>query len=49
MAIKLKISKNKGQESASIEGGFLSGVTGKVILKTPFGKREILPNGKLKK
>ena len=51
MAIKLKLNKKgeKGQEAASIRGGFLSGVTGKVKLNTPFGKREILPDGKLKK
>ncbi len=47
--IKLKLSKEKGNERAVIKGGLFSKVSGKILLRTPFGNREILPNGKLKK
>lgn len=46
MAIKLRL--NKGPESIKVESGLLSNVTGKIILKTPFGTREIAPDGSLK-
>jgi len=46
MGIKLRL--NKGTESINIDGGFLSKVTGKITLKTPFGKREIASDGSLK-
>lgn len=49
MGLKLKLNKGKGKEKANIEDGLLSKVSGKVILKTPFGKREILKDGKIKK
>lgn len=46
MGIKLRL--NKGPESIKVDGGFLSRVTGKITLKTPFGNREINPDGSLK-
>jgi len=51
MSIKLKLLKkgDGGQESVSVKGGLLSNVKGKVIFKTPFGKYEILSDGKIKK
>jgi hypothetical protein len=50
MGIKLRLSSkdNKGNETGSFSGGLLSSVSGKIILKTPFGKREILPDGSIK-
>ena len=46
MGIKLRL--NKGPESIKVDGGLLSNVTGKIILKTPFGNREIALDGSLK-
>ena len=45
MGIKLRL--NKGTESIRVEGNLLSNVTGKITLKTPFGNREVAPDGSL--
>ena len=51
MGIKLKLLKkgSRVKEKGTVDMGILSNVTGKIILKTPFGDREVLPGGKLKK
>jgi len=50
MGIRLRLNKgaDKGTESINVAGGFLSNVTGKITLKTPFGHREVASDGSLK-
>lgn len=45
MGIKLRL--NKGTESIGVGGNLLSNVTGKITLRTPFGNREVAPDGSL--
>ena len=54
MGLKFKFTKKdkdgkKEPEKADFAGGLLSGVKGKITINTPFGKREITPDGKMKK